>query len=264
MTFSFTSLSSSSKGNCTFIQTEKTRILVDVGISGSKTEKLLKSIDINPQTIDAIFITHEHIDHIKGLGVVSRKFDIPICCNYDTYVAMKDKIGKIPEKNIKIFETGKDFIFRDLEVHPMPIIHDCADPVGFVIQKRNKKLTILTDTGSVTDNMIEKMKKSDVYYIEANHDEEKLITCKYPSCVKQRIKGEKGHLSNKDTATCLKKVLNEKNEIVILAHLSQESNTPLLAYNTVKKHLEEAGVDLKKSLNLFLARPYEAGRLREI
>ena len=95
MTFSFTSLSSSSKGNCTFIQTKKTRILVDIEISGSKTKKLLKSININPQTIDAIFITHEHIDHIKGLGVVSRKFDIPICCNYDTYVAMKDKIGEI-------------------------------------------------------------------------------------------------------------------------------------------------------------------------
>lgn len=252
MGFKFCSLSSGSSGNCQYVETDNTRVLIDAGLSGKKIESLLEDIEVEANTIDHILVTHEHGDHIKGTGILSRRYDIPIWANEKTWLSMEGRIGEISEKNINIFDTGKDFQLDDLNIYPFEISHDAVEPVGFCLYNNNAKISIITDTGWVNDNIRKKIKGSSLYLIESNHDAEMLKVGKYPWYLKKRIMSEEGHLSNEESGEVLSDIISGNGEIVLLGHLSQENNFPLLAYQTVKNIMEEVGVDIHKDITLNL------------
>ena len=253
MEIKFCSLSSGSSGNCQYIETENSRILIDAGFSGKTIQGLLGSIGVDPTTIDAIFVTHEHIDHTKGVGVLSRRFDIPIYANADTWVGMEKTIGKIKEENIKVFSTEKYFDLKDITVYPLGIFHDAADPVGYILHNKNKKISVVTDTGWVNDSMIDKIKDSHLYFMESNHDITMLKEGSYPWPLKQRILSTKGHLSNDDCGRVLSNILTGTGEIVLLGHLSQDNNIPDLALETVKNCIINQGIDIERDIILGLS-----------
>lgn len=253
MKIKFCSLSSGSSGNCQYIEANNTRILIDAGFSGKRIETLLGSIDVCAKTIDAIFVTHEHIDHCKGVGVLSRRYDIPIYANKDTFMGMEKIIGILKEENIKVFNTGENLTFKDLEIHPFSTFHDALDPVGYSVYYKDKKISIITDTGRVNSEIIEKIKGSNLYLLESNHDVEMLKFGSYPYYLKQRIMSSQGHLSNDDAATVLCDILTREKEIVLLCHLSQDNNAPCLAIQTVTNTLKDKGIDVLKDIKLGLS-----------
>lgn len=253
MSFKFCSLSSGSSGNVMLVETEKSKLLVDAGFSGKQIEKLLMDADVLPESIDAILITHEHTDHIKGAGVLSRRYNIPILANEKTWIAMLKKVGKIKEDNIIVFKNDIDFTLRDLDIHPFSTYHDSANSCGYVINKNNKKISILTDTGIINNRMKKIISGSDVYLIEANHDIEMLKNGSYSYSLKQRILSVKGHLSNNDCALTLGEILTGNQENVFLAHLSEENNTEELAFNTVNNYLKSLGMYTQRDISLKLA-----------
>lgn len=252
MGIKFCSLSSGSSGNCQYIGTDKTRILVDGGFSGIKIEKLLSSIDVCPTTIDYILITHEHLDHVKGVGVLSRRFDIPLLANEKTWVGMDKTIGKIKDKNIKIIDSYKKFQLDDLVIDPFKIYHDALEPLGYCIYYKNTKISIITDTGWVCDSMKNKIRGSSLYFMESNHDVKMLREGSYPYYLKERVSSEEGHLSNIDAGSALSDVLLGNGEKVLLAHLSRENNSPFLAYETVKKCIGDYSIDILENIDLSL------------
>ena len=196
MTIKFCSLSSGSSGNCQYIESDNTRILIDAGFSGKRVEGLLSSIDVSPNTIDAILVTHEHIDHTLGVGVLSRRYDIPIYANSNTWVGMETIIKSIKEKNTKVFNSNSVFDIKDLSIYPVDVCHDALEPVGYIIYYKNIKLSIITDTGRISDKIRNEIKNSDLYFMESNHDERMLRET--PLAFKERIMSTHGHLSNDD------------------------------------------------------------------
>ncbi|HZJ99492.1 MAG TPA: MBL fold metallo-hydrolase [Tissierellaceae bacterium] len=264
MHIKFCSLSSGSSGNCHYIETKNSRIIIDAGLSGKAIERLMSSIGADPSSIDGIFVTHEHIDHSKGVGILSRRFDIPIYANSDTWLAMKKIIGKIKEDNIRIFTTDKHFEFKDLTIHPIAIFHDAAEPVGYVIYYKNKKISVVTDTGWVNNTIIENIKNSNLYLIESNHDVRMLKEGTYPWPLKQRILSTRGHLSNDDCGRVMGDVLSGSGEIVLLGHLSEDNNHPDLALKTVRESLENYGLDIDNDISLGVTHRDHATKIFDI
>ncbi len=250
MAVKFCSLSSGSSGNAQYIETSNTRILIDNGFSGKKLEELLDLIDVCPTSIDAILVTHEHIDHVKGVGVISRRYDIPIYGNLNTWAGMEKKIGKIKEENIKVFNTEDYLDIKDIEVNPIHIFHDANEPVGYILKHDNIKISVLTDTGWVSNSIKSKIKGSNLCLIESNHDTNMLNNGTYPWPLKQRIASTRGHLSNDDAGMVLCETLEGNGEIVLLGHLSKDNNDPDLAHQTVKNHLSLRGIDIEKDIIL--------------
>lgn len=234
-------LSSGSSGNSIFIEENNTRILIDAGHSGKKIESLLKDIDVDPSTIDAIFVTHEHIDHVKGVGVLHRRYKMDVFASEVTFRAMESQVKKIDGEKIKIFQNSIGFRYKDLYIEPMEIYHDCQEGNSFVIHSKDEKATILTDTGWVNTEMMKKMDGSDIYYLEANHNVEMLVNGTYPWQTKQRILSNRGHLSNENAGEILNKLLRKKGERIILAHLSSDNNSPSIALKEVNTKLRESG-----------------------
>lgn len=253
MGIKFCSLSSGSSGNCQYIETDSSKIIVDSGFSGKRTKELLNSIDVDPKDLDAILVTHEHLDHIKGVGVLSRRYDLPIYANGQTWSGMETKIGDIKEKNIKIFSTEKFFDLKDLSIYPITTFHDANEPVGYILFYKGVKISIITDTGFISKNIVEKVKDSDLYFLESNHDEFMLKEGLYPWHLKRRILSSKGHLSNEDAGNTLTRLLKGEGEKVILAHLSKDNNVPELAMDTVTDILTKEGLDVKKDIDLGLS-----------
>lgn len=233
----FCSLASGSSGNCQFIEHNDTRIIVDAGLSGKKIKDLLDSIDVDIDTIDGIFVTHEHIDHIKGVGVISRRHNLDVFTNRNTYFNMINTTKEIKEDKIHFFENEKPFDFKDIHIEPMNSFHDCSKGSVFTFSGDNKKISVVTDTGYIDDNILTHMEDSDLFYIEANHDKEMLIEGFYPWSLKERIMSSRGHLSNNDCANILKLLLKRQKEVVMLAHLSKDNNTPTLATRTIRNEL---------------------------
>lgn len=243
MSFKFCSLFSGSSGNASYIGTEKTHLLIDAGFTGRKIEQALKDIDIDPSMLDGILITHEHTDHVQSAGVLSRRYDLPIYANEATWEAMEDKLGNISIKNIRIFDSDRDFYIKDINIQPYSIPHDAADPVGFCFFHGRNKISIMTDLGHTNSKIIKTVMDSDLIVLEANHDIDMLRGGTYPWPLKRRILGRKGHLSNKDAGLALvEMVKGSKLTHVLLAHLSKENNIPHLAYETVVSILEDYGI----------------------
>lgn len=252
MSFRFCSLSSGSSGNCQYIETSNMKVLVDAGLSGKKIQELLESRDIDPEEIDCIFVTHEHGDHIKGAGILSRRFNIPIYANEKTWASMEKDLGKLKDENIKIFDTNSDFELGNLGILPFNVSHDAADPVGYNFYNKDKKISIVTDTGTIDDKVKNTIQGSNLIMMESNHDENMLRMGSYPWFLKKRVSGEFGHLSNDDAGKIISQVINGDNEKILLAHLSRENNFPELAHQTVANILNEEGIDISKDISLDL------------
>lgn len=234
-------LSSGSSGNSIYIEENNTRILIDAGHSGKKIESLLKDIDVEPESLDAIFVTHEHIDHVKGVGVLNRRYKMDVFSSETTFRAMEKIVKKIEPENIKVFQNTVGFRYKDLYIEPMEIFHDSQEGTSFVIHSKNEKATILTDTGWVSTDMMKKIYGSDIYYIEANHNIDMLVNGTYPWQTKQRILSNRGHLSNENAGEILSHLLQKKGERIILAHLSSDNNRPSIALKEVNTKLYENG-----------------------
>ena len=228
-------IASGSSGNCIYVGSDTTSLLVDVGISGKRIEEGLRSIDHTTGDCDGILITHEHSDHIKGLGVISRKHKIPIYCTRGTMEAMQSmsSLGKMPEGLFRPIEADKKFQIGDLQVQPFAISHDAAEPVGYRINHGTKSAGIATDLGYYDDYIVQNLSGLDVLLLEANHDVNMLQVGSYPYYLKQRILGNRGHLSNETAGRLLCRLLHERMKAVFLGHLSRENNYEALAYETV-------------------------------
>ncbi len=250
MGIKFCSLSSGSSGNCQYIETDNAKIIIDAGFSGKRLESLLSSIGVNPSEIDGILVTHEHIDHSMGVGIMSRRYDIPIYANNKTWIGMETIIKAIKEKNTKVFITDGNFNIKDIGIHPITVYHDALEPVGYVLYHENHKLSIVTDTGWIDDRIRNEIKNSHLYYMESNHDVKMLREGSYPWPLKQRIMSNHGHLSNDDAGVILGDVLSGNREIVLLGHLSQDNNLPELAYNTVREGILSQGLDVDNDIYL--------------
>lgn len=246
----YCSIASGSSGNCHYIGYKNTNILIDAGLSGKKVSKGLDEINVDANKLNGIFVTHEHSDHIKGIGVLSRKYDLPIFVNYKTWKAIKEKIGKIKEENIKIFENDKKYAIGDLEIKPFSIIHDAADPVGFKLSNGKKSMAVATDIGHVSDNIKENLLGSNLIVLESNYDKEMLLMGSYTYALKKRVMSDIGHLSNEDAAKFAVELIKNGTENLLLAHLSRENNFPALAFETSNHILTENGMRIGKDANL--------------
>ena len=248
----FCSLYSGSSGNSLFVESENTKILVDAGVSSKKIEKALNDINVEPSDLDGILITHEHLDHVQGLGTFSRKFDIPVFVNEETLDAMPIQKDKIPEKNIKYFKVSSNFSIGDLDINSFSIPHDAANPCGFNISKNGKQISIATDIGHMTNDILKNLEESLFVMLEANYDPEVLKFSSYPFKLKTRIAGPDGHLSNQIAGKTISHLLKFRLKKAMLGHLSKETNFPELAYKTVIEELISNNFN-ENSLNLSVA-----------
>ncbi len=255
-------LKSGSSGNSIFVQVNNTKILVDAGVSGKAIEKELNGIDVEPAEICAILVSHEHRDHVKGVGILSRRYDIPVYATERTWPKLVDFIGEIKHNNDKeIHKSG--FEINDIFVSPFPLSHDAVDPVGFNLNIKNIKISIATDCGVFSSVMKDRLKDSNCLILESNHDPNMLKNGSYPSFLKKRVRGVKGHLSNDDLAEQLGEITSTKTNNIILAHLSEENNNPKLAYMSAKKALSSRGISINDT-GLMVADRYSGSSLIHI
>ena len=247
----YCSIGSGSSGNCHFVNYKDTSILIDAGLSGKRILSGLDDIDEKAENIKGIFITHEHSDHIKGAGIISRKLDIPIYANVKTWCAMKDKLGKIKEEHMKVFDNDKTYNIGDMGIRPFSIPHDSADAVGYSLFSDKDKMSIATDIGCITDNIRENLYDSKLVVLESNYDPNMLMMGSYTYALKRRVMSDCGHLSNEDAAKFCVDLVNQGNtNAILLAHLSKENNFPDLAYATSKNVLLNNDMVIGKDLNL--------------
>lgn len=239
----FCSLYSGSSGNCLFVENNSTKILVDCGVSGKKVCEGLESIDKKIEDIDAIIVTHEHSDHVQSLGLISKKYNIPVYANTETWQAMPTQSQKILENNKKTFNNDNDFEIGNLLIHPFSTPHDAANPCGFNIYSGKRKISIATDLGHMDNVILENLKESSFILLESNYDPEILKVSKYPYILKQRIAGPNGHLSNSTAGKTIGCLIQNDLKTVMLGHLSKENNFPELAYQTVVEELIDQNID---------------------
>lgn len=247
----YCSIGSGSSGNCHYVGYKDTNILVDAGLSGKRITTGLKDIEIDIDKVKGIFITHEHSDHIKGAGIISRKFDIPIFANIKTWCSMKDKIGDIKDSNMKVFENDKTYSLGDIIIRPFSIPHDSEDAVGYNFYAgTNEKISIATDIGQITENIRKHLYKSKLVILESNYDPNMLMMGSYPYSLKRRVMSEEGHLSNEDAGKFCVELVKQGTERILLAHLSKENNFPELAYETSKGILAQNNIIVGQDIKL--------------
>lgn len=250
----FCSLYSGSSGNSMFITSDRAKILIDAGLPGKKIDEALKAIDEETKNIDGIFITHEHSDHIKGVGVISRKYDIPIYANADTWSAMEGSLGKIKEHNIKVIDKRSVTEIGDLNIKAFNIPHDASGPMGYTVSDGKKNISVATDFGTFTREIYDNLKNSEVILLESNHDVNMLKFGPYPYQLKRRILSEIGHLSNDDCGNAIVELVKcGNNKKIILGHLSNTNNQPDLAYATVLDVLNDNGIKNNEDIILTMA-----------
>ena len=240
--FNFYNLFSSSSGNCSYIETESTKLLIDCGLSAKKIEESLKQLNSSLSKINGILITHEHSDHTKALKTICKNYDIPVYANKKTH----DAISKTAEiSNKKYFLNDEAFDLGELKIKPFSIPHDAIDPVAYNIANAEKKISIATDIGHIDKNLINNLIGSNFILLESNYDFELLKNSSYPYNLKQRIAGPFGHLSNDDAAELVNYLNTQNLNNVMFGHLSKENNTPEQAYQTTMNKL------IKKDLKNF-------------
>lgn len=251
----FCSLYSGSSGNSLYVESNNTKILIDAGVSGKKIVDALSSIKVDITEIDAILVTHEHTDHTLSLPILSKKYNIPIYANEKTWsVLQNDKI-----KNKKIFNISETFLIGDLKIEPFPIPHDAICPCGFNIYSLNQKISIATDIGHITPEIVENLKNSTFLLLESNYEPEMLHSSSYPFYLKKRILSDIGHLSNESAGKLITKLSEYGLKHVMLGHLSKENNFPELAYQTVLNEL--ALNNINKNIEISIASRNEPSEL---
>ncbi|MCP8617235.1 MBL fold metallo-hydrolase [Salirhabdus salicampi] len=264
MTLHFSVLASGSSGNAFYIGSDKQKLLVDAGLSGKQMENLFNQIDINPNDLDGILVTHEHSDHIKGLGILARRYQLPIYANEKTWKAMEGKIGDVKLGQRFMFHMETTQTFGDIDVESFGVSHDAAEPMFYVFHHNGKKVALVTDLGYVSERIKKTVENADAYIFEANHDISMLRMGRYPWNVKRRILGDLGHVSNEDCALALTDIIGNKTKRIYLAHLSQDNNMKDLARMSVSQILEERGFMGNTSLELYDTDPKQATPLYEV
>lgn len=248
-------LASGSKGNCIYVGTPNTKILIDAGLSAKATEERLSRIGVTMDQIDAILITHEHSDHIKGLSTLTSRYQIPVLANTETAKGIVEALRECPK--FKIFSTGETFVFGEMAIHPFTVQHDTLDPVMFTLQIDGIKLGICTDLGFATTLVQHQLQNCDYLFLESNHEPDMVHASRRPPFLKQRILGRSGHLSNSECGRLLSKVAHSELKHVHLAHLSAECNSHAKAMDVVTRTLAEEGM----TLNLEIAPQETIGRV---
>ena len=241
-------IASGSKGNSTLIRTDKINILIDCGVTYQYLASELASIDMTPKDLDVVLITHTHSDHIKGLAALVKKTGIKVFILEEMLEEIKNKV---PYENINYYTNP--LYLEDVKIDLIRISHD-VEGVGFIIESNNKNLVYITDTGYINRKYFPKMKNKNIYVIESNHDEKMLMEGPYPYILKQRVISDHGHLSNNTTANYLNEIVGDRTNKIILAHISENNNTPELAYNTTRDILKEK-IDAKE---IIIAKQYES------
>ncbi|MBP5310456.1 MAG: MBL fold metallo-hydrolase [Lachnospiraceae bacterium] len=236
----FAPIASGSSGNCIYVGSNNTHLLVDVGISGKRVDEGLRNLDLTGHDIDGILITHEHVDHIGGLGVLCRKYSIPVYATRDTILAIKsyNYLGKVEDDIFHPIAADVDLKIKDMTIKAFRINHDATDPVAYTFCADGKKIAIATDMGTYSEYTVQNLKGMDSLLIEANHDVRMLQVGPYPYPLKQRILSDSGHLSNELSGRLISSILNDKIENIFLGHLSKENNLPELAYETVRVEID--------------------------
>lgn len=232
-----TVLGSGSGGNAAVIQNNGRAILIDAGFTCKNLQTRMTYCGINPVSVSAVFITHEHTDHVKGLGVFARKHRIPVYLSEGTFNSMYHGQKLEIDKWVSIIKTGVEVDTCDMRVTNFPVPHDAGEPVGYTFSDKNNKISYVTDIGSITNTVRDNLKNSRLIVLESNHDEKMLRNGPYPAFLKQRVSGPNGHLSNDETGKLLNNVMWDGLKAVYLAHLSKENNRPQLALNTVCESL---------------------------
>ena len=254
MRFTFCPLFSGSSGNALFIGAGETRILIDAGMPGKAIEGALREIGVLPETLNGIAVTHEHSDHVKGVGILSRKYKLPIYANERTWNAMARSVGEIAPWNRRVIEAEGDFFIGDLALLPFSIPHDAADPVGYRVFYGGRSVATATDMGYMRKSVLKTLSGVDVLLLESNHDPDLLMqNPHYSLYLKQRILSNHGHLSNAASADALVNLYESGVRQVLLGHLSGENNTPELALMTASERLRREGVQPGADVGLGLA-----------
>lgn len=242
MALRFSVLSSGSTGNAILVANDEAKVLIDAGLSAKRIEQLLAEREVSPSELSAVFVTHEHSDHIKGLGAFSRKHGLPVYANKATWEEMDRSVGEIAPDNRRVLDTGSVAEIHSLSVESYAISHDAAEPVGYCFYNGSEKLGLATDLGYMSDKVKAQLRDCDVLILEANHDIELLRMGRYPWNIKRRILSDIGHLSNETAAEGLYEILSSRLRRVYLAHLSRDHNMLDLARMTVSGVLEQYGV----------------------
>lgn len=252
------SLASGSKGNSLYLETGNTRLLIDAGLSLRETLLRMEERGLDPSSVDALLITHEHIDHLRSIGSFARKFKIPViashkvCCKAEKYLKKTQLIE---------FESGCSVQFRDVSIDPFPVTHDACDPVGFVVESLEGCYGTATDLGMVTRLVVEKLRGCRALNLESNHDLDMLMNGPYPWELKQRIKSRHGHLSNKESLELLHEVAHAGLEALVMAHLSEVNNHPDHVVRNVDSFLAEQNLCAP---NIVIGDQYHAGPVIQI
>ena len=246
-------LFSGSGGNATFISLGNTRILVDAGVSASRLVKALSILGVDPESLSGILVTHEHIDHVKGLKVFSKRAGVPVYANPGTWQGILARDDGVPHELRRVITTGEDFFIGGVNVCPFAIPHDAADPVGYVFSRGEGKLGIVTDTGYLSDSWLSYVTGCQALILEFNHDVQMLREGGYPEHLKRRILSRKGHLCNEDGAKALAMLAKQGTQAAFLGHLSQENNRPEKAFACAKEALAEVGIRVGEEFYLSVA-----------
>ena len=252
------SLASGSKGNCLFLETGDTRVLIDVGLSLRETLLRMEEVGIDPTRIHGVLVTHEHIDHIRSAGSFARKFSVPVFASHLVH-AKADKYFK--KTQVREFESGSALTFRDVQIDPVPITHDSCDPVGFVVESREGRAASVTDFGIVTRLIAEKLRGCRFLNLESNHDVDMLMNGPYPWELKQRIKSRHGHISNEESLDLLHELAHEGLEALVMAHLSEINNHPDHVVRTTRAFLNDQNIC---SPHIVIGDQYHASAVMEL
>lgn len=234
-------LRSGSSGNAIFINGDQTRILVDAGVCCRTIEQSLEEIGETAGDLDAIVVTHEHCDHVSGVGVLMRRYKLPLYVNRATWQAMRLTIGTVDERLVRLIDTGKPFEIGNLSLKSFATPHDAAESVGYRIESSRGGVAVFTDIGELQEELLQTVAGCQAIYIEANYDHAMLLAGTYPAMLKKRISGRYGHLSNDDCATAVCRLLEQGTERFVLSHISKDNNYPELARLTVDSKLEITG-----------------------
>lgn len=261
MTLKYSVLASGSTGNATYITTENTKLLVDAGLSGKQLEALFTTIGENPADLQGILVTHEHADHIKGLGVFARRYKLPIYANAKTWVELDSLCGKIDVAQRFHLEREEHIQIGDIEIESYGVSHDAVEPMAYCFYHGGKKLSLSTDMGYVSERIKGTLQDSDVLIFESNHDVEMVRMCHYPWNIKRRILSDVGHLSNEASGEALAEIISDRTKKVYLAHLSKDNNMRELARMTVQQVLETRGFEVGRALTLHDTFPNQPTKL---
>lgn len=252
-------LASGSKGNSTYIETEQTKILIDLGTSCLYTEKKLQELSVDPNEIEAILITHTHVDHINGLKVFIKKYKPMIYLSEEMHKELIEQDPKLKLQEYQYLE--KEFDIKDLHINVFKTSHDTNDSKGYIFKNKEKSGVYVTDTGYINARYLKQLSNHHIYIMESNHDIELLMNGNRPYHIKQRILGDKGHLSNKDCSYYLSKIIGENTKNIILAHLSEDNNDPKLAKSVLETTLKQNNQQVN---NIIIANQHDKTELIEV